>query len=210
MITHELSQIGNEDLVYVLEHGRVIESGKKTQLLHRKNSHFNQMNEYELEHQKNGSTDKEMAYFNGEDQSDIKSLSQILHEEKLDDKYKKSGKSDIETGDSKDDNESASLKETVQLILKFMDSYHKFIMVCGLILGMFGSVLSPVFAFCFSKLINGIVPTKDGLSSNHYILEWSMIATGIAVATDLPLSRNFICKMFNGSKHVILMRSHPC
>ncbi|GME75028.1 unnamed protein product [Ambrosiozyma monospora] len=54
MITHELSQIGNEDLVYVLEHGRVIESGKKTQLLHRKNSHFNQMNEYELEHQKNG------------------------------------------------------------------------------------------------------------------------------------------------------------
>ena len=53
----------------------------------------------------------------------------------------------------------------------------------GIFWALIAGAANPIFSFCFSYLLNGIVPSVEGVyKSERYLLKWSFIVLGVAVA----------------------------
>lgn len=71
-----------------------------------------------------------------------------------------------------------------KLLLSNLSFNYKLWYTFGLFTVVIVTILTPVFTYCFSHLIEGIIPeTGKSLISTHEQIKWSMIATAIAIAT---------------------------
>lgn len=187
IITHELSNIRDDDMVIFVEEGMIVESGNKS-VLTSFNGRF-----AELAHE-------------GTPKNDIVNKEKYIKRETL---FYDLGMKDIESqtitcqkyfNDETDfiDDETASFESdslanvrapiflAYRLMVSVLSTKYKLIYLFGVLLVVCDSILTPIFSYCFSHLINGIIPQNSGtLIDTHEQVKWSVIATVIAIATGI-------------------------
>ncbi|ODV84133.1 hypothetical protein CANARDRAFT_29304 [[Candida] arabinofermentans NRRL YB-2248] len=227
IMTHEFSQIEDNDLVYLLENGTLLEHGLKRDLRHRNGGKFKLLESYEQVD--DGINDKRASYFanttgnrksminrssivdfddfrfyNNRPRSTI--ISSILFNNinyeppnntamdtlkrmsvlpvlntKIND-IEEQKQVDIHSNDD-DEEPQIGIFQLLGKLSPYISTKSKMMILLGLAAGMINSVLNTVFSFCFAKMIAGIIPNSHGhLKTGDYLLRWSMILTGIAIA----------------------------
>lgn len=174
IITHELTHIKDDDMVHFIENGKIVESGLKYQLVNLSGKFAkleNQGNNEKFEHK----LKRKSLFFDLEDKGDIES--QIIINE--------------ENDETEDDQKSISnirtpILITYKLLIKTLSTRYRLYYILGIFTVICSAILTPVFSYCFSKLISGIIPQHGGtLISTYEQLKWSLIATAIAIVIGL-------------------------
>ncbi|EDO19645.1 hypothetical protein Kpol_1018p185 [Vanderwaltozyma polyspora DSM 70294] len=210
ILTHELSQISIQDYLYVVEEGRIIESGFQGQLMYDPDSAFCRMNILQNVHDKYENNDR-FSSVTLEDEmhsaldwvykddliTPITGENQIL---KNIDKYiikdnfsiKEVDKVSVRSTDNSFTSDDSLPKDiegkpkvmTLREVIKRMirDARSKSILVFGLVCSIAAGVANPIFSWAFSYLLNGIVPTVDGPGSPSYLVKWSIIVLCVSGA----------------------------
>lgn len=174
IITHEFNQIHEDDLVYFMELGKVVESALKKELVDLSGKFAN------LQSHATDTLRKEKRkslFLDIEEPEDIEKSSLIVER---DSHY-------LTTENNKElSNIRAPIFIAYKLLLRFTDTKYKILYILGLFLVLINAILTPVFSFCFAQLINGVIPKGDGnLIDNHEQVKWSMIATALALVTGI-------------------------
>jgi ATP-binding cassette subfamily B (MDR/TAP) protein 1 len=180
IITHELSHIKDDDMVYFIENGKIIESGIKHQLVDLAGKFSN------LENQgKNSKKNKlynkikRRSMFSNLDDEDLEA--QIFITEMDNTKQ-----TNVEKIDEPLSNIRTPIYIAYKLLLQNISTNYKLFYLLGLFIVLCNAILTPVFSYCFSRLITGIIPQNDGtLIQTKEQIKWSMIATSIAIATGI-------------------------
>ncbi|ODQ49137.1 hypothetical protein PICMEDRAFT_70704 [Pichia membranifaciens NRRL Y-2026] len=189
IITHELSHVRANDMVYVIKDGRIVDSGFKDDL---KNSNWD-FTGSEIQ-----SFTETMTSTQSNELDHTKDLFTILQNtNSLGSLEKSVGTASNEDTRPKNDAEKINsirgpMFTAFKLILKKLAPKYKLWYLLGLLFVTINTILTPIFSYCFSHLINGIIPKAKGeLISNHEQVKWSLIATGIAIANGLTFFISF-------------------
>lgn len=183
IITHELSHIRDHDMVYFIENGRIVESGKKSELknMSGKFANFQIQDSINIkDNNKMENSNKRNSIFDQIDhfESNNKDLENSIGTEK--------GEVPKIANTEKIDSIRTPILIAFKLLIKNLSTKYKFFYLFGLFLIMIDTVLTPIFTFCFSHLIEGIIPeSQTDLLSTHEQLKWSIIATAVAIVTGL-------------------------
>lgn len=182
IITHELSQINDDnDHVILMNRGEIIESGSRNVLKCFEN--FDQITESKKK-------EKRVSHFEFEDndyfvaEQNYSSTSSSVQSNKDVDLEHQEHQVKV------DDDDLKSIKGPIliayRLVMELMPLKYKILYLVGLVISIASAILSPLFSFFISKLINGIIPVSmGGLLSTADQLKWAMAATGIAIAQGL-------------------------
>ncbi|TID13263.1 hypothetical protein CANINC_004949 [Pichia inconspicua] len=175
IITHELDHIQDNDYVYFMELGRVVESALKKELVD-SSGKFSHLQEQAKKSVSKGDNRKSL-FFDIEKEEDIEKNVLIMDK-------------NISAATTEKKEELSNIRAPIliayKLLIRFTDTKYKLLYICGLLLVLANAILTPVFSFCFAQLINGIIPKGDGnLIDNYEQVKWSMIATSIALATGI-------------------------
>ena len=179
IITHELSHIRDNDMVFFIEHGRIVESGRKRELVGEKGRFA------DMELQGNFKQESGKRYQHGLNKrksifDDIKDLESQQIKTCTD----KTGADFVIEEEEKLDNIRAPILIAYRLLINSLPMKYKVCYAVGLFLVLAEAIMTPIFSYCFSNLINGIIPQVHGsLIAQHTQLKWSMIATAIAFIT---------------------------
>ena len=181
VITHEFSQIENDDYVVLMENGRVV-----------KEDYFEKLLDQDLvirETQKVLEKSHEMRITKSHILQDYLTNPAILH--------------GIEKGDD--------LEEPPMLILSilrycFSTIDKKLWIVFGLFVSVVGGALNPVFSFCFSKLLANMVYTALGIDQRQELLKWSSVVIGISFASGLTHYVSNIILTYAGEIWIVNLR----
>lgn len=180
IITHELSQINHsDDNVFLINRGEIVESGPRNQL-----NLFDSLDMLTTakkeEKRKSHFEFEEADYFNTEQKQ---SLSQFRPTAGADlQKQKYSGEEEYE--------DLTSIRGPIfiayRMVMELMPLKFKITYLLGLFISISSAMMSPLFSFFISKLINGIVPVSmGGFLSTSDQLKWAMAATSLAIAQGL-------------------------
>lgn len=179
IITHELSHIRSDDMVFFIEHGEIVEKGLKNDLIANggKFQQLENQGDYESEFNNIKETKKQNRKSIFEEIKEKESLSKDEYFDVLNEK---------EEDSEQLSNTRAPILIAYKLLISSLSIKYKLLYLFGLFVTVCETVLTPVFSFCFSKLINGIIPKDHGLLiTNGDQVKWSMIATAIAILTGL-------------------------
>lgn len=108
---------------------------------------------------------------------------------------------DLEKNVSDEDNKSRSKRSDltpISIILKklYLSTENKLILIFGLIFSTLNGAVNPIFSFCFSKLLTGIVPQNSDVGSPHYLLKWSLVVIFLALFDGVStFSKEFLLKL---------------
>lgn len=202
ILTHELDQIHSNDLLYVVENGAIVESGHQHKLLETSGSKFRKLYETQnidrtTEDPNNSIIDEysddniseksilsdSQTPINDKDRGLVEwsNVSTSTDEYTMKDRFP-SKSCEVKRMDhqTKRDPESMSLVEITKHMLRDLDK--KSLLVIGVIFSLLAGAANPIFSFAFSYLLNGIVPNENNGSPSSYLIKWSFIVIGIAVA----------------------------
>ena len=189
IITHELSHVRADDMVYVIKDGKIVDSGFKEDL---KNSNCDFAASETQSFTEKMSTTESDGPDHGKNFFDY-----LQNTDSLDSLEKRLGTVSDKTVKSKHDAEKlrnirGPMFIAFKLIMKKLTPKYKLWYLFGLLFVVINTILTPIFSYCFSHLINGIIPKAEGvLISNHEQVKWSMIATAIAIANGLTFFISF-------------------
>ncbi|QPG74728.1 hypothetical protein FOA43_002061 [Brettanomyces nanus] len=170
VITHDLSLINEEDEVYLIDGGRIKEHGAKKDLLNQEGL-FKTLEGFSLDSR------------NEKKHTSTKHNSHVSFQSKP-----AMDGSDLESQTSDKKNEKVNLSLIVQFLSQSLSIKLRLAYLCGVVLSVCRCILTPVFSFCVSKLITGIVPQdSSGLTDEHYQMKWSLILIGIALSDGICL-----------------------
>lgn len=185
IITHELSHIRDNDYVCFMEHGEITQYGLKKDLGSITNFFKNDEQDKKISKHVNANNilEKRKRTSMFIDIDDLESQSNKDLEKYDSNRMGLTNEDFIDEQNSKPiKNIKAPLLIAIKILNKCLSKKEKIMYCLGIFLVIAESVLTPVFSFCFSHLINGIIPTSDGkLISNHEQIKWSMVATSIAI-----------------------------
>ncbi|VEU22344.1 DEKNAAC103547 [Brettanomyces naardenensis] len=170
IISHETSEIDDADEVYLIDEGEIKEYGLKEELRTKK-GFFEKMESYGFQAEK-----KEQRPLTLLDKSPS-SVEESFHE-------------DLEKQSPISSSKATSTSQHFRLVPRFLSrmisTKLQLAYIIGVTLSVCRSALTPLFSYCFSKLIAGIVPQRGtGLTHQSYQLKWSLILTGIALSDGL-------------------------
>lgn len=211
ILTHELDQIHSNDLLYVVEGGSIVESGYQHKLLETSDSNFKKLYETQQSNKTSSDLNNSIIDEYAEDVMSEKSIlsdsatpindkderltewsnlststdesiikDSFLHkpaELHIDEKELLSKHKEVKI---KEDTKGMSLLDITKHMLSDLDK--RSILVIGIIFSLLAGAANPIFSFAFSYLLNGIVPAENNGSSSYYLLKWSFVVIGIAVA----------------------------
>lgn len=175
IITHELAHINNKDAVYLIDSGEIAEYGMKQELVGLEGRFANLQNHATLQEQNEG------------EKRESKSLSIEL--ENLDGSDLESSLQNspfANTNSEKNEQPLINIRAPIWIAYKILTRNiplkYKLLYILGLFVTLGNAILSPVFSYCFAKLINGLIPQASGtLITTYDLLKWSMIATSAAL-----------------------------
>ncbi|CAL9734465.1 alpha-factor-transporting ATPase [Monosporozyma servazzii] len=211
VLTHELDQIQANELLYVVENGTIVESGYQHKLLEIPGSKFKKLYETQQSNRSTDDPNNSIIDEYSDDNISEKSISSdsqtsindkdgklvewsnvstSTDEYTMKDKFSGEPSESKPQGEMKDskqrdlrpkkDLEGMTLLEITKHMLNDLDK--KSILVIGVIFSLLAGAANPIFSFAFSYLLNGIVPNENNGSSSSYLIKWSFIVLGIAVA----------------------------
>lgn len=172
LITHDFSQIENDDYILLVDNGEIVFNGIKNQLDENNSLFFNVLDETIDINDSTFTPEKDKV---------------SVFEENTNTITNKLEKFDLESQIANDDDEKLeNIKDPLIIGFKFLNKFMplkvKFFYGIGILISIGTSILNPVFSFFISKLIYGIVPiNKNGTLDTHQELKWSMISTSIAI-----------------------------
>nr|QFR37212.1 ABC transporter [Cyberlindnera americana] len=202
ILTHEFSQIGEDDYVYLMEDGVVSESGFRKDL--DSNGVFNQFASLQMpdHHHIQLSLSKENFQSIDKSSVDIKRVSSelistvkplsFLHsqESDFDDEnftlsrpvVRRSKRGIVsEKAEVKNDDDRPDLTPITSIVKHMISTVDKKgILVVGIIISLLNGAASPVFSYCSSKLLSAIVPQDSEIGSTSYLVKWSCIVIALA------------------------------
>lgn len=196
MLTHELCQINDEDFVYVMHHGVVVEQGLRKDLLNDHDGTFygfwnlqRKGNPFDISDEKESAASFSNVQCTSSSSSiidlDIKydsnewsdSLSKVISDKESIilkckvPRQKRKRNDSIEDEKSIKQNSEDSISEEMslsQVLQHFLhDMDNKPLLVLGLVFAVIAGVSNPVFSFTFSYLLNGIMPTTSSTHGNN-------------------------------------------
>ncbi|ODQ64541.1 P-loop containing nucleoside triphosphate hydrolase protein [Nadsonia fulvescens var. elongata DSM 6958] len=210
IITHEMNQIEPNDFVFVMNQGKVIQSGLRCEVENQTNSFFtNALSSPSQIH--SGSMlceSEEKAYLtrNYLDNIRYKASSEFYEFSENNNLGRKRAffklhrisnvdrerDEEMNTGinqETDDERFASKVKHTnlFPLVWKLSKQIpNKSLFFCGGLAAVANGISAPLFSFTFSKLILGILPIGHGSSvtdvgSHKYLLKWSMIVLALAV-----------------------------
>ena len=198
ILTHDLNQIREDDFLYVIENGCVVEKGYRAELLQSPNGQFRQLVQFQ------GDTRISRQNLLPSPAENVRFSSMVEKEPELlyprmsfntDHKNKTAYVSSEETPVDEDSEVSSNLSNneatniTPKLPLSkiisclFRDTDRKPILVLGIIASLAAGVTNPIFSYTFSYLLEGIVPSPR--ITTHYVAKWSGIVISVAIADTL-------------------------
>ena len=209
ILTHELNQIGSNDFCYLIESGQCIEHGLEETLvndpstrfhswkhLHDTYDHYDCFSQYT--YVETPTTPKKFAAdsridYEVETPKNYQGGSIFAENETLCNssqlrRPKTKKERVLVTEKSFDEFESSSRpREKMISILEilgrmFQSSRNKLLLSFGLLFSLAAGAANPVFSYTFSYLLNGLAPQFDGVGSPSYLLKWSLIVIGVAIA----------------------------
>lgn len=175
IITHELTQISDNDMVFFIENGKIVESGLKS-CLSVNGGKFSTLENLNFSQNTNstGMEDEKKSLFELEDLESLNDLEKLIGTKPQKPILKDNNKNNIRK----------PIIIAYKLLLSNLSFNYKLWYTFGLFTVVVVTILTPVFTYCFSHLIEGIIPeTGKSLISTHEQIKWSMIATAIAIAT---------------------------
>ncbi|CAH02558.1 ATP-binding cassette a-factor transporter STE6 [Kluyveromyces lactis] len=207
ILTHEYTQIKDDEYVYLMSEGTVVESGFKYDLLENPDSYFAQLNSLqETRYEVPVSPDVELPYspdsatYNHQPISrfsrfffDASALEPHLPNtskstDQLDNKRVVSRVQPLDIEKALQERE-CDLEEqgipkilTLSAIMKKMNNSipKRRYLVLGLLFSVIAGMSNPLFSYTFSKLLTGIAPQDTGTSSSYYLMKWSLIVISIS------------------------------
>ena len=198
ILTHDLNQIREDDFLYVIENGCVVEKGHRIDLLRGPNSRFRHFVQYQGDAQITGedflSSPLEDVSFSSMSEKELELLCPqmsfnadpknntvyINSEEKLVDENSENS-SYLNHHESTDRTPKLPLSKIIWCL--FRDSDRKPILILGVVASLVAGVTNPIFSYTFSFLLEGIVPSPR--ITTHYIAKWSGIVISVAIADTL-------------------------
>lgn len=208
ILTHEYSQIRDDEFVYLMREGKVIESGLKSSLLEDQDSNFCQL--YHLQDnalEESTMIESVVPYSPDKTKYDMGTVSRfskfffdggVVDTQAQTDSFTKrlgfkNGQvrvkpDSIEKALQSDNIEDLERQErprpmTLTAILKKINKTipHRRYLVLGLFFSVIAGVANPMFSYIFSKLLTGLVPKGSAhSSSSYYLMKWSVIVMSIA------------------------------
>lgn len=173
IITHELSQINSEDNVILIEYGRITETGVWSRYQH---LDFQEVLDVPYQTEKETFSIIEGGEFDSK-LSDATIIS-LTKEHDLESQHT----SHTEEKDHDLKNVKGPMLIAFSQVMQLMPLKYKVVYAFGIALSIGSAILSTIFSFFISKLINGIIPkSMGGLMSTNEQLKWAMAATGIAI-----------------------------
>lgn len=210
ILTHDLSQIGSDDFLVLIENGKCVEKGTQRALLNDVTSKFyqcmhikdcidNQDNVSQLTtvetHDKEGflesfveldvetpKVEEHSGFF--PDTEDLK-FANTCSGERSRMKANRITVEDkiVEQGIDKAPRKRDDIKlMSVSSVIRKMFNANqcKHLLVAGIMFSVIAGAANPIFSYTFSFLLNGIVPQGNGVGSRLYLLKWSFITMGVA------------------------------
>ncbi|ODV79314.1 ATP-dependent permease [Suhomyces tanzawaensis NRRL Y-17324] len=182
VITHDVSQIQNDDFTVVIENGCVKTQGNYGDI----NSRYRQMmTRIHSPKLKSLAIQKEVPAFN------YLTNPAILKD--LDNSF--------------DKGEEQGMRSVLS-ILWFCSSNmeHKWILLLGIVASVVEGIANPVFSYCFSKLLSTIVESSLGKSITSTITKWSVIVIGVAISIGMTNYFSTFLLAFCSEKWIVNLR----
>lgn len=212
ILTHEFSQIGTDDYVYLMENGVVAEHGFRREL--EDQGMFKHLASLQGDQQvEDGFPDETRLESIVEEQpflskvgnrmstqllSTINPLSYFQHPEfefevedrllrkpnRIRSKRVASNTVDVEMNVQ----ERPDLTPILQIVKRMSETVEKkWILLFGIGISILNGAVGPVFSYAFARLLSGIVPQGDDIGSPHYLLKWSLIVLALALVDGVSL-----------------------
>lgn len=192
IITHELSHIRDDDMVYILNDGQIADSGLKHDLEVRRWDFATSKSQMYEEKTFNRAEDNNNKRLRTPDLFDR--LQNINSVENLEKNCSSAFDKDLlpKSDMGNLNNIRIPFFLAFKLALKKLNFKYKLWYLFGLLIVVINTILTPVFSYCVSHLINGIIPRSEGtLISDHEQLKWSMLATAIAILSGFTFFVSF-------------------
>lgn len=83
---------------------------------------------------------------------------------------------------------------------------NKVLIIIGIILSVIGGAASPVFSYCFSKILVTMVNASIGMNINRELITWSCIVAGISVGSGVIHYLSLFTMSFASEKWIVNLR----
>ncbi|CDO95998.1 unnamed protein product [Kluyveromyces dobzhanskii CBS 2104] len=209
VLTHEYSQIKENDYVYLMDEGAVVESGFKHELLAKSDSYFTQLNYLQnFITEPPTSPDAQLPYSPGCNSAyacnPISRFSRFFFDtvgldtyhnnptvynskkrirpnaERIDPANIKRELQNSQKGDLEENRKPGLMK--LSCILKKMtySMPKRRYLLLGLLFSAIAGISNPLFSYTFSKLLTGIAQDGSNNNSSFYLMKWSIIVLSLA------------------------------
>ncbi|KAI3406138.2 HST6 [Candida oxycetoniae] len=189
VITHEYNHIETDDNVVVMENGRVIEQGRFRNL---RNSLFFTSESLKKRYKSAAAAAEASTHEKKRCSIEVEEMS-----------IESNTDTDIE----------AQVQESEHLmgvlaILKYCSETidAKAIIILGVILSILEGGASPVFSFCFSKLLSTTLDASIGKNIDKAIIQWSSVSIAVALFVGMTAYASKFCLSYASERWVISLR----
>jgi ATP-binding cassette subfamily B (MDR/TAP) protein 1 len=217
ILTHEFTQIGPNDYVYLMENGVVVEHGFRSEL--KKDGLFNHLVSLQ-----SGSYDESADEFESpfenvlEEESDLlntigkrlstqllSTVNPLSHFQQQDLQFEIDSRmlqqkprarrlkrmapeeKDIQKG-IKDSDKRPDLTPITNIVIRMIQTVEKkSILLVGILFSILNGAVGPVFSYAFSRLLSGIVPQGSDVGTPRYLLKWSLVVLSLALFDGVTL-----------------------
>ncbi|CUM45047.1 uncharacterized protein AC631_01359 [Debaryomyces fabryi] len=199
IITHEFDQISDDDYVILMEGGNVKNKGYMFELTHEdliledrsglnNKSHVNCRCSSRL--YKAGTTKHDsMTYHYLKNPAVLKDLEKC---------------SELSYTTDRRPSELLSVLSILQYCKKTIDN--KTLIIFGIILSVIGGATSPIFSYCFSKILVTMVNASIGMNIKRELIMWSCIVVGISVGSGIILYLSLFTMSYASERWIVNLR----
>lgn len=188
MITHDLEYLEPQDNIVLVEDGKVGAAGKFESLADSKL--IKSIREYKHAVVMNGGDEAEDDEFRDKGEDSERNSYDFIHSPYI---LKDLEKNEPVNEDDNDKtkkkmmkNEQEAMVSIFTILMKSKSQIqHLSVVLLGIVLAMVNAAFTPVFSYCFAKLLVNMVNVSVGLSNKHELLKWSCVIIGISVGNGL-------------------------